>query len=224
MEEILKFSELAQKLGVDAGLPAMPGGAPGGPGGAPGGPGGPGGAPGGSMIHSNTWGKEGGLKALEYLKQYAKEGESFVYDGHGDCWLMLAVLYQLRMCDLATYIGAFGKNLPLKAYAVGSTPKEGQPVYFDVKEEGDNILITANLDPDKTPFDMPFDQIVAPEIPEGKNIYVRLNGRHLLFVFPLSLTYGDKAKAIFMDYADDCYCSVSNTSEVSVGDKVDCPF
>jgi hypothetical protein len=204
MKERLVFSELGAQLGVDVSKAMEEGPVPG--------------------THPNVWRKEGGVKALEYLRQYAKPGEYIEYDGHGDCWLMLAILYELRMCDLNTYIGPFDRALKLCAYRQGAAPRPEQQVTFRVEEQGENILLTCVLVPDKTPFDLPFEEIVAPKLREGKNIYVRLEGRHLLFAFPVSLTYGETAKAIYMDYAGECFCSVSNTSEVAVGDLVENPF
>lgn len=107
---------------------------------------------------------------------------------------------------------------PLQHIRPGGTPQESQPCTFAVKESGDNVLLTVTLKPDGTPFDLPFGEITAPEIPAGKNIFVRLEGRHLLFTFPVALTYGAHCKTIVMDYAGECFCAVSNTPEVHVGD------
>jgi hypothetical protein len=176
------------------------------------------------VTHPNVWRKEGGTKLLSYLREKYQPGDVFEYDGHGDCWMMLAIMYTLRDCQLCTYIGAFDKDLPITAYKRGTAPVPGQPCSFTVEEQGDNILLTVHLDPDKGPFDMPFAEIVAPELPAGKNIYVRLDGRHLLFTFPLSLTYGADCRSIIMDYDGECFCSVSNTPDLEVGDLVENPF
>jgi hypothetical protein len=176
------------------------------------------------MVHANVWRTEGGTKLLAYLKERYQPGDVFQYDGHGDCWMMLAVMDALRECKISTYIGAFGKDLPIVAYSTGDAPAPGQPCSFTVEEQGDNVLLTVHLDPDKGPFDMPFGEIVAPAIPAGKNIYVRLDGRHLLFTFPLSLTYGKDCRSIITDYAGECFCSVSNTPDLKVGDLVESPF
>ena len=137
---------------------------------------------------------------------------------------MLAVMDQLRDCRIQTYIGVFDKTLSISSYQTGAEAVDGQPCTFTVEEKGDSILLTVHLDPDKGPFDMPFDKIVAPELPAGKDIYVRLDGRHLLFAFPVSLTYGKTCRSIIMDYSGECFCSVSNTPDLAVGDLVDSPF
>ena len=137
---------------------------------------------------------------------------------------MLAVMHLLRDCRIQTYIGVFDRTLPITAYGTGTAPAEGQPCSFSVEEQGDDVLLTVHLDPDKGPFDMPFSQITAPEILAGKNIFVRLDGRHLLFTFPLALTYGADCRSIIMDYSGECFCSVSNTPELAVGEIVESPF
>ena len=86
------------------------------------------------------------------------------------------------------------------------------------------MLLTVHLDPEKGPFDMPFDRIAAPEIPDGKNLYVRLDGRHLLFTFPVALTYGEKCRSIIMDYSGDCICAVSHRPDLAVGSRTENPF
>lgn len=213
MSELVYFSDLAGKLGVESGMPPAPAGGPDGPG------------PGGTITHPNTWRKEGGEKLLQYLKERYHPGDTFVYDGHADCWLMLAVMDQLKECTLGTYIGAgFNKTLPIVSYKTGAAPADGQPCTFTIEGKGDDLLLTVHLVPDKSPFDMYFGDIVAPELPAGKNIFVRLDGRHLLFTFPISLTYGAGCRSIVMDYNNECFVSVSNTPELAVGDLVENPF
>lgn len=211
MQERVYFFELAKELGI-AGMELPPKALPK-----------PGGAA--AMVHPNVWRKDGGEKLMKWLEERYHPGDVFEYDGHADCWLMLAVMHQLRACDIQTYIGAgFDRTLPITAYRIGGAPQETQPCTFTVKESGDNVLVTVHLKPDGTPFDLPFSEIVAPELPAGKNIFVRLDGRHLLFTFPMALTYGTHCKTLVMDYADECFCAVSNTPEVQVGDLVKNPF
>lgn len=212
MENRLYFSELARTLGIAGGeMPAMDGPLP-----EP--------KPGEHMTHPNVWRKEGGEKLMAYLKEHFAPGDRLEYDGHGDCWMMLAMMYQMRQCRLATYIGVFDKSLQIEAYQVGGDEKENQPCTFTLEEQGDDVLLTVHLKPEGGPFDMPFREIVAPEIPKGKNIFVRLDGRHLLFTFPLSLTYGDSCRSLVMDYAGECFVSLSNTPELQMGDLVENPF
>ena len=178
-----------------------------------------------AMVHPNVWRKDGGEKLLQWLEERYHPGDIFEYDGHGDCWLMLAVMHQLRGCDIRTYIGAgFDRTLPITAYQIGGVPQESQPCTFTVEDSGDDVLLTVRLKPDGTPFDLPFGEIIAPEIPAGKNIFVRLEGRHLLFTFPVALTYGERCNTIVMDYAGECFCAVSNSEEIHVGDLVENPF
>lgn len=212
MENRLYFSELARTLGIAGGeMPAMDGHLP-----EP--------KPGEHMNHPNVWRKEGGEKLMAYLKEHFAPGDRLEYDGHGDCWMMLAMMYQMRQCRLFTYIGVFDKSLQIEAYQVGGDEKENQPCTFTLEEQGDDVLLTVHLKPEGGPFDMPFREIVAPEIPKGKNIFVRLDGRHLLFTFPLSLNYGDSCRSLVMDYAGECFVSLSNTPELQMGDLVENPF
>ncbi len=214
MAKRLYFSDLARELGIAGGeMPPM-----GGPPPAP--------APGNHpMTHSNVWRKEGGEKLLSYLKAHYHAGDELEYDGHADCWLMLAMMDQMRDCKLSTYIGAgFDRSLPIEAYRLGSEPAPNQPCTFTVVEQGENIQLTVHLPPTGTPFDLPFREIVAPQLPAGKNIFVRLEGRHLLFTFPISLTYGKTCRSIVMDYDQECFVSVSNTPELQVGDCIPNPF
>ena len=176
------------------------------------------------MVHKNVWNKEAALKALDWLEAQYAPGEVFAYDGHGDCWLMLAVMYRLRDRDIQAYIGAFGNSLPIRACKTEGEPPEKQSCTFEVAEQGDDVLVTVHLSPDAGPFDCPMDEIVAPALPAGKNIYLRLDGRHLLNLFPLALTYGDTCRTLCVDYADECVCSVSHVPEVETGDHVTCPF
>ncbi len=230
MSERLYFFDLADVLGIEGGgMPAPAAVGPGGPDGTPkmGAPEGPGGMPPKSVAitHPNVWRKEGGKKLLDYLHERYKPGDTLDYDGHADCWLMLAVMDQMRDCNICTYIGAgFNKTLPIVPYQIGNVPAEGQPSTFSVREQGEDVLLTVHLDPNKGPFDMYFGDIVAPPIPEGKNLYIRLDGRHLLFTFPISLTYGSVCRSIIMDYDNECFCSVSNVPELEVGDLVKNPF
>lgn len=203
MKERLIFTEFAAKLGIGMDTSEPKPGAP--------------------MVHTNVWSKEKGQEAIEQLKQYASDGK-FEFDGHGDCWLMMAAMYELRDCDIGAYIMVFNDSLKIRPYAIGAEPAAGQPCTFSVEEKGDDVLLTVHLEDGKGPFDMPFEQVVAPEIAEGKNIYIRLDGRHLLNCFPLTMTYGEKAKAMYMEYADECVCCVSNTDAAQVGERVTCPF
>lgn len=208
----LYFSELAKELNIEGVSYPPPGVVPEEPQGS-------------QLIHPNVWGKEGGERVLAYLNAHYPPGSYFEYDGHGDCWMMLAIMDQLRDRELATYIGGpFGRTLKLEAYCTDITPIANQPCTFTVEEQGENVLLTVHLTPDGTPFDLPFRDIVAPEIPAGKNIYVRLDGRHLLFAFPVALTYGESCKSIIMDYAGECVCAVSHRPDISVGDKTESPF
>ncbi len=180
---------------------------------------------GGSHTHPNVWGKAGGEKALAYLKEHYPPGSTFEYDGHGDCWMMLAIMDQLRDRKLCTYLGGpFDKVLDIDPYRTGPEAAPGQPCTFSLVEQGDDVCLTVHLAPDGSPFDMPFSEIIAPQIPAGKNIYVRLDGRHLLFAFPISLTYGATCRSLIMDYAGECVCSVSNRDDLEVGDSVQSPF
>ena len=214
MPERIYFSDLAERFGISGGVPFVPG--------CPAGPDSP--EDGDAVVHPNVWRREGGEKLLTWLRENYRAGDVFEFDGHGDCWLMLAAMDLLRGCQLRTYIGVFDRTLPIEAYRTGPAPAEGQPCFFSLEEQGDDVLLTVHLDPDKGPFDMPFSEITAPEIPDGRNIYVRLDGRHLLFTFPLSLTYGTRCRSMIMDYSDECFCSVSNVPELSVGDLVASPF
>lgn len=211
MQERVFFFELAKELGI-AGAelsPPKPAGMPGPE----------------TMVHPNVWHRDGGDKLLKWLEERYRPGDVFEYDGHADCWLMLAVMHQLRECDIRTYIGAgFDRTLPITAYRLGGAPQEKQPCMFSVREAGNNVQLTVHLKADGTPFDLPFCDIVAPELPAGKNIFVRLDGRHLLFAFPVALTYGACCNTIVMDYAGECICAVSNTPEIQVGDLVENPF
>lgn len=212
MPKRLYFHELAKKLGIPgAEFPPNPDQSP------------PQSA--GPMVHPNVWGQQGGEKLLAYLKANYGPGDTLEYDGHADCWLMLAMLDQMRECHLCTYIGAgFDRVLSITSYRTGKAPAQKQPCTFQTVEHGDDILLTVCLRPHGTPFDMPFEDIIAPEILAGKNIFVRLAGRHLLFAFPVSLTYGQTCRSIVMDYAGECVVSVSNTPELTVGQLVTSPF
>lgn len=213
MEKRLYFSDLARELNIAGGeMPSMDGPPP-----EP--------KPGEHMTHPNVWRKEGGEKLIAYLKSRYAPGDALEYDGHGDCWLMLAMMYEMRDCKLSTYIGAgFDRSLPIEAYQVGGDPKGNQPCTFTVVEQGDDVQITVHLKPEGGPFDLPFREIVAPKLPKGKNIFVRLDGRHLLFTFPMSLSYGKDCRSMVMDYNGECFVSVSNTPELQRGDLIEDPF
>lgn len=213
MCERIYFSNLAAEFGIaGGGMPPMGDKPPQKPAAMP-------------MTHPNVWRKDGGAKLLAYLKARYQSGDVLEYDGHGDCWLMLAMMDQMRECKLRTYIGGpFDKVLPIIAYRTGSQENPNQPCSFTLDEQGENVCLTVHLKPEGGPFDMAFGDIVAPEIPEGKNIYVRLDGRHLLFTFPLALTYGETCRSLVMDYDGECFVSVSHTPELEVGDLVENPF
>ena len=179
---------------------------------------------GAAVMHENIWGKEGGKKLLGWLDAHVSPGGVFSYDGHADCWLMTAAMYHLRQSRIYTYIGAFDRMLEIRPYAAGKEPVEGQLCTFSVEEKGNSVLLTVHINPDRTPFDMPFDEIGAPALPEGKDIFVRLDGRHLLFVFPMSLTYGAACRSLNVDFSGECLCAVSNDPSLEVGDPVPCPF
>jgi hypothetical protein len=170
----------------------------------------------------NSWGGEKGVKLLEYVKQYAKEGQKIIFDGHTECWLSLALVYVLKMCDINSYIPLYDKWVKTTKFTIGNSPNPAQPMTFEVQERGDDVLIIEHIGKG---LDLAYSEMVAPKLPAGKNIYVRLKGQHrMLSTYPLSLTYGDEAKAMFVDYAGDCFCCVSHTSGVKVGDRVKCPF
>ncbi len=203
MKERLIFRDFAEKMGTAMDISEPKPGAP--------------------MVHNNVWSAEKGKEAIEYLRKYADDGY-FEFDGHGDCWLMMAAMYALKDCDINAYIMVFDGCLKIRPYALGDEPAQGQPCTFSVEEKGDDVLLTVHLEEGKGPFDMPFEKVVAPVLPDGKKIYVRLDGRHLLNCFPLTMTYGEKAAAMYMDYAGQCVCCLSNVDGVDIGDRVSCPF
>lgn len=211
MPKRIYFFELTAEFGIESGLPPRK-------------PDGPNAGADQPVTHPNVWSKENGRKLIALLQDRIAPGETLDYDGHADCWLMLALMDQMRNRNISAYIGAFHKSLPIVAYRIGKQPTDGQPCRFTVEAQGDNVLLTVHLEPDKGPFDMEFGDIVAPEIPKGKNIFVRLEGRHLLFAFPVSLTYGEHCRSICMDYSGQCICAVSNTTALEPGDTVENPF
>ena len=170
----------------------------------------------------NSWGGEKGVKLLEYVKQFAKEGERIIFDGHTECWLSLAIVYVLKMCDINSHIPLYDKWVKTTKLAIGNSLNPAQPLTFEVQERGNDILLITHIGKG---LDLPCSEIVAPKLAAGKNIYIRLKGQHrMLHTYSLSLTYGDESRAMFVDYAGDCYCCVSHTSDVKVGDRVECPF
>lgn len=212
MSDRIYFHALAAELGIEGGgLPPM---------GEK-----PSGAPPREITHPNVWRKEGGQKLLAYLKAHYAPGDALEFDGHADCWLMLAMMDQMRDCQISTYIGAgFDRTLPIVAYKTGGAPAENQPCTFTLEEFGDYVYLTVHLRPNSGPFDLYFGDIVAPEISPGKNIVVHLDGRHLLFTFPVALTYGKTCRSIIMDYDHECFVSVSNTPNLAVGDLLNQPL
>jgi len=170
----------------------------------------------------NSWGGEKGVRLLNYVKQFAVAGEKIVFEGHPECWLGLAVVYVLKMCDINSHIPLYDKWVKTTSFTIGNSPHPAQPLSFEVKEQDGDVLLTVKIGKG---LDLPCSEIAAPEIPAGKNIYVHLKGQHrMLHTFSLSLTYGDAARAMFVDYAGDCYCCVSHNPEIKVGDRVKCPF
>lgn len=131
MPKRLYFHELAKKLGIPgAEFPPNPGQSP-----PP--------QSAGPMVHPNVWGQQGGEKLLAYLKANYGPGDTLEYDGHADCWLMLAMLDQMRECHLCTYIGAgFDRVLSITSYRTGKAPAQKQPCTFQTVEHGDDILLT----------------------------------------------------------------------------------
>lgn len=82
MSERIYFFKLAAEFGIDGGLPPK----------KPDGPGVAGtSAP---MTHPNVWSKENGRKLIALLQERIAPGETLDYDGHADCWLMLALMDQ----------------------------------------------------------------------------------------------------------------------------------
>lgn len=178
-----------------------------------------------SLRLAKMWPADRALKLLDYFSKEAETGEPLEFVGHPACWAMMALVDELKKCDLYMFMPPFGKSIKLEAFTIGDKPVEGQLSTFDVEEKGNDVHLTATLtnggNPD--PFAIPFHENVAPAIAAGKNIYVELVGAHYIAVFSLPWTYPD-CNAMFMKMADATYCVMSHTPEYKVGQIVEFPF
>jgi hypothetical protein len=173
-------------------------------------------------MFPNSWSKENAGKLLDSLDQYAVPGQRVEYFSHPDYWLMLAVNYKLKMCEIGVTLPMTGDFVKTGKFTIGTVPRDDQPVGFEMVTRGDDILLTvAEL---RNRFDYPVEDIVAPAVPEGKRLYVRMAGQRILHFMPVAITYGDNVEALFMDYADECRCCISHSEKYEVGDNVENPF
>ena len=173
-------------------------------------------------MFPNQWDKATASRFLDDLKPVIEANDAIEFVGHPDYWLLMAVRYMMKGKDFIIGLPRDGKHIHSHKYTIGDVPADGQPVGFDVRIDGDDILLTiTELVKD---FDYPSEKIIAPALPAGKNIYVRMDGQRLFHFIPVVATYGDDACAMYLDYADDCRCCVSHVPGLEIGDSVESPY
>ena len=173
-------------------------------------------------MFPNQWDKATADRFLKDLKPIIDANNAVEFVGHPDYWLIMAARYMMKDKDFIIGLPRDNKHLHSGRYTIGDTPAPGQPVGFSVRCDGDDVMLTiTELVKD---FDYPSERIIAPAIPAGKNIYIRMDGQRLFHYIPVVVTYGDDARAMFMDYAGDCRCCVSHLPGLEIGDTVESPY
>lgn len=176
--------------------------------------------PNGAEIEEAVWTPALCEKLLEHFRAKAADTDPIEYDGHPAPWVMMAIVHMLRNREQRAYIGAFGKSLILRPYDLGGQEKPDQPAVFRFRELGEALELEVILSKDPAPFRMPMEELAAPVLPAGRDIFVKLRGAHYIFNFPLPLCYGESCRAMYLWDGDAYVCCLSNTAAVQVGDRV----
>lgn len=184
-------------------------------------PGGPGKTAGGGNRLQEMWPDSRALELLHYFDDKVAPGQEIEFEGHPICWAMIALLHKLTANPCFLYMPPFGKSLPLQPLKRTAQPKDNPLMKFAITEQGDDVRIVVTLlqDGNPNPFQMPFDEIEIQDIPPGKNLWLELDGRHYLFLFPIAKTFGQNCSTIYYkEGGKKWYCVVSNTPDAQVGD------
>lgn len=189
----------------------------------------------GETMYEQTWTKEYLPTVFSMLQQRIQPGD-VPMTAHTYPWVFLAITYALDIEDRFVFAVPGGNHrlIPL----MRGTPDPAIGVVFKTLEDGDNLFVYFDTDPDKpenkvfpksgdevinmenfVPQEHSFDasdipKIVVPDIPRGKNVYFYGDG-----IFPAHLVVahelGKGQKSLWVGcHGEDYTCVFSDTSEV----------
>lgn len=173
-----------------------------------------------------VWDLEHSLIALEKVTALSQKYEVLEFQGHPDHWLMMAMVEKKApTCTMTNNIPIFPKPYPMIPLKTGVTPADSN-MTFEIHEKGDDLQVLCTLLRKGSPEDNL--AIIAPEIPAGKRVYLKLVGEPSPIFIPVGLggAYADRCTALFIGerYGDNYRCSVTYTDAFKVGDTVKNPF
>jgi hypothetical protein len=130
-----------------------------------------------------------------------------------------------KTCEMTNDIPIFDHPYPMNPLKIGTVPEDAD-MTFTLTEVGDALRVKGTLHHKGTPEANL--ALVVPEIPTGKNVYIKLDGEPSPIFIPVGISqaYGDKVNALFIGerYGDNYRCCVSHTDAYQVGDTVPNPF
>lgn len=149
------------------------------------------------------------LATIEAAKNTSVGDSAVVYSGMlAPCWVVAAVEHTLAPCEsyfVTAYLGDL--EIKLHSFPIGEQGNESG-IEFVVIEDGDNIHIKLIADVEEIPrkghnYDYSnFHKIVAPPIPEGKNVHIVAEGATYI-VLCAEKTYAPYAKSVSISFAGD---------------------
>lgn len=178
--------------------------------------------PNGAVSLETKWNPESGRRFLKYINEKAQElppDTQVIFNGHTDPWVMLGILDRMRHFQLGTYLSVFDCVVPLDAYRIGDRPTEGQPVLFEISEADDNVFLTLKAGTPRLPMEMPLSEMRCPQIPDGRNIFLKLADAKVLNLLGMALTLGKTCKTMYVEQETNRFrCAISHVDGIMPGD------
>ncbi len=163
------------------------------------------------------WNRELELKALELLKEQAKNGKPFRFSGHPSKWLLCAITDALLKNGVTMYIPGLDTETPLKPFPI-STEADGIS-QTEISQAGDWVTVRFTFQ-DVSPVDM--HNMRVPPIPAGKNVVIIATGHPILPSVCMALSYGPDSQSVWVTaQAEDatCFCAITHTPAFSLGEE-----
>lgn len=189
--------------------------------------------PNGFSVVMQYWTKEHLHSAFKELEPQRALGGRVGLFGHVEAWVMLALAHFLMPACEVCYIAPLRKGEVQLLELELSTPlpqgrsETAQSLRYSIKEADERLLIEYDADgsgdenvhlmePDALP------QLVLPEIPQGRHVFLRGNGAFSAQVM-IANGFAPHAKSVWTSYRDDTryYCALSRCAEMEPGDVME---
>ena len=176
--------------------------------------------PNGKVVKSLVWDQENLLKAVDAVKHLSEEGKPVRITGAAPAWLVSALTHTVHPCQVGVYMPQIGKDVNIPQLAHGEVNPEGE-VAFKTTEKGDSVLVEFNMDLPEgiTTYDENnLSNVVVPEIPQGKKVYLSGRGPNYLTV-AIAESYAHTNSSVSLFQPGVGYtCAITHSRSKKLGD------